>query len=146
MTSRRSAAARQPLLVSVRRSALLEDANTALAGVGPDIRRPLRVSFISEHGYEEAGVDQGGLTKEFLEEARCPPDDVSDSKAQVADAVHALQDKHGIMGLQIEKPRVPIEIGTEHRHAYVQHYQPLRSSRSWGFETVPIVLSLRSST
>ena len=64
---------RQPLLVSVRRSALLEDANAALGGVGPDIRRPLRVSFISEHGYEEAGVDQGGLTKEFLEEACCPP-------------------------------------------------------------------------
>ena len=69
----RSPAARQPLLVSARRSALLEDANSALGGVGADIRRPLRVSFISEHGYEEAGVDQGGLTKEFLEEARCPP-------------------------------------------------------------------------
>ena len=65
--------ARQPLQISVRRSALLEDANKALAGIGADIRRPLRVSFISEHGYEEAGVDQGGLTKEFLGEARSPP-------------------------------------------------------------------------
>ena len=66
----RSPAARQPLVIRVRRSALLEDANAALADVGADIRRPLRVSFISAQGYEEAGIDQGGLTKEFLEEAR----------------------------------------------------------------------------
>ena len=76
----RSPAARQPLIVSVRRSALLEDANAALASAGADIRRPLRVSFISEQGYEEAGIDQGGLTKEFLEEAR-----VSAREARTAD-------------------------------------------------------------
>lgn len=36
--------------------------------MGADIRRPLHVSFVSEHGHLEAGIDQGGLTKEFLEE------------------------------------------------------------------------------
>ena len=36
--------------------------------MGADIRRPLHVAFVSEHGLLEAGIDQGGLTKEFLEE------------------------------------------------------------------------------
>lgn len=39
-----------------------------MQNVGSDIRRNLLVTFISEHGIEEAGIDQGGLTKEFLEE------------------------------------------------------------------------------
>jgi hypothetical protein len=84
----RSPAARQPLVIRVRRSALLEDANAALAGVGADIRRPLRVSFISAQGYEEAGIDQGGLTKEFLEEAR----------------LHAYQRAAGVC---VQQPRKP---------------------------------------
>ena len=46
------------LKLVVRRAALLEDANVALQGAGADIRRPLHVSFVSEHGHLEAGIDQ----------------------------------------------------------------------------------------
>ena len=55
--------------ITVRRDALLEDALHALKGVGSSVKGPMHVSFVSQHGGLEAGIDQGGLLKEFLEEA-----------------------------------------------------------------------------
>ncbi|KAK9789956.1 hypothetical protein WJX73_003575 [Symbiochloris irregularis] len=54
--------------ITVRREALLEDALQALQGLGSSLRAPLHVTFISKVGGVEAGIDQGGLLKEFLEE------------------------------------------------------------------------------
>lgn len=54
--------------VSVRRGHELEDAYGTLGVAAPEnLRGQVRVSFISEHGIDEAGVDGGGLFKEFLE-------------------------------------------------------------------------------
>lgn len=57
----------------LRRDALLEDSFAALGGGGSSLKGPLGVSFINSVGAEEAGLDQGGLMKEFLEEVslRC---------------------------------------------------------------------------
>ncbi|KAK1858091.1 hypothetical protein I4F81_000703 [Pyropia yezoensis] len=53
--------------VTVRRSRLFEDALTHLGGL-PDhaLRSRVRVKFIDEHGLEEAGIDGGGVFKEFM--------------------------------------------------------------------------------
>jgi len=57
--------------ISVRRGHVLEDAFGSLgdaATTPQQLRGRVRVSFINEFGVSEAGVDGGGLFKEFLEE------------------------------------------------------------------------------
>ena len=57
----------QPIQITVRRDHLLEDGFSALKGVGSKIKGKLQVSFVNL-GVMEAGLDHGGLVKEFLEE------------------------------------------------------------------------------
>ncbi|KXZ42807.1 hypothetical protein GPECTOR_117g372 [Gonium pectorale] len=53
--------------VSVRRASILADAAAQLSGRPPHhLRRPLRVSFVSQ-GVAEEGVDQGGVSREFFQ-------------------------------------------------------------------------------
>lgn len=52
--------------VDVRRKYLYEDAFSKLNGLGAGLKTTIRVKFIDEHGMEEAGVDGGGVFKEFM--------------------------------------------------------------------------------
>ena len=52
----------------MRRSAILDDGYAALRNAGGSIKGRLSVSFVNVHGEMEAGLDHGGLVKEFLEE------------------------------------------------------------------------------
>ncbi|KFM28900.1 E3 ubiquitin-protein ligase UPL6 [Auxenochlorella protothecoides] len=54
--------------VPVRRGQVLNDAFQALGGAGGTLKGRVRIQFISDLGFPEAGVDGGGLFKEFLEE------------------------------------------------------------------------------
>jgi hypothetical protein len=55
--------------IRMRRGHVLEDSYDALANAPPEqLRGRVRVSFVSEVGTEEAGVDGGGMFKEFLEQ------------------------------------------------------------------------------
>ncbi|XP_048570079.1 E3 ubiquitin-protein ligase UPL6 [Triticum urartu] len=52
----------------IRRSRLLEDAFDQLSLLSEeDLKGPIRVSFVNEHGVEEAGIDGGGIFKDFME-------------------------------------------------------------------------------
>eukprot|EP00741_Cyanophora_paradoxa_P023298 tig00000254_g22505.t1 len=53
-------------VVPIRRDFLFEDAFAGLNHLRGELRQALRVQFISELGLEEAGVDGGGLFKEFM--------------------------------------------------------------------------------
>lgn len=53
------------LKATVHRETLLDDAYNEFSNVGTSFKHPLAVQFIS-NGMEEAGIDGGGLTKEFL--------------------------------------------------------------------------------
>eukprot|EP00898_Chlorokybus_atmophyticus_P000782 jgi/Chlat1/1704/Chrsp127S01928 len=53
--------------VSIRRNFIVEDGFTQLNNLGDRLKAPVRVRFINELGAEEAGVDGGGLFKDFLE-------------------------------------------------------------------------------
>ena len=55
-------------LVTVRRDALFEDGFTGLGPLRPDqLKGILRVRFVNQLGAPEAGVDGGGLFKDFLD-------------------------------------------------------------------------------
>uniref|UniRef100_A0A0P4WEM7 Ubiquitin-protein ligase E3B n=1 Tax=Scylla olivacea TaxID=85551 RepID=A0A0P4WEM7_SCYOL len=56
-------------LITVHRSRLVENGYQQLASLSPlALKGMIRVRFINEHGLDEAGIDQDGVFKEFLEE------------------------------------------------------------------------------
>jgi ubiquitin-protein ligase E3 C len=55
--------------VEIQRRFILEDAAEKLGGFGPNkLKDRIQVTFISDQGTAEAGIDGGGLFKEFLDE------------------------------------------------------------------------------
>jgi hypothetical protein len=54
------------VVVKIRRSRVLEDGMAALDKIGSDIKDRVVVRYINEFGEEEAGIDAGGLFKDFL--------------------------------------------------------------------------------
>lgn len=53
--------------VKVRRDHLVEDAFDALHAADSRLKGKIKVEFISEQGLNEAGIDGGGLFKEFMD-------------------------------------------------------------------------------
>ncbi|XP_052204385.1 E3 ubiquitin-protein ligase UPL6 isoform X2 [Diospyros lotus] len=52
----------------IRRDHILEDAFSQLSALSEeDLRGPVRITFINEFGVEEAGIDGGGIFKDFME-------------------------------------------------------------------------------
>lgn len=52
----------------VRRDRLLDDAYEQLGGAGDQLKARLDVTFVNEQGLQEAGLDYGGLMKDFIED------------------------------------------------------------------------------
>lgn len=58
-----------PIHITVKRSRLLEDGFEQLSSMQTrDLKGTIRVKFINDLGLDEAGIDQDGVFKEFLEE------------------------------------------------------------------------------
>jgi len=54
--------------IEVRRGDVFEDSFRQLNGLGEGLRGRIQVSFVNEHGVSEAGIDGGGVFKEFVDE------------------------------------------------------------------------------
>ena len=54
--------------VQIRRASLYDDSMEQLNKLGTKLKRKVQVSFINQHGAEEAGIDGGGVFKEFLDD------------------------------------------------------------------------------
>ncbi|CAG8446325.1 9918_t:CDS:10 [Funneliformis caledonium] len=52
--------------VSIRRNSVFEDGFSNLNALGSGLKSPIAIQFIDEFGMQEAGIDGGGLFKEFL--------------------------------------------------------------------------------
>lgn len=50
----------------VRRGHIAEDGFAHLNGLGPALKDTIEIAFVDQHGMEEAGIDGGGVFKEFL--------------------------------------------------------------------------------
>lgn len=53
--------------LTVRRDTVYEDAMKALNPLGPNLKGRIRVVFESDLGYQEAGIDGGGLFRDFMD-------------------------------------------------------------------------------
>ncbi|XP_076061977.1 ubiquitin-protein ligase E3B [Oratosquilla oratoria] len=61
--------AAQSTLITIHRARLVEDGYRQLASLSPQaLKGVIRVRFVNEQGLDEAGIDQDGVFKEFLEE------------------------------------------------------------------------------
>ncbi|EED88087.1 hypothetical protein THAPSDRAFT_270030 [Thalassiosira pseudonana CCMP1335] len=54
--------------VTIRRDALYTDSLNSLNPLGKRLRKKVQVTFVNKHGMEEAGIDGGGVQKEFFDE------------------------------------------------------------------------------
>ncbi|GKY92266.1 hypothetical protein MPSEU_000197700 [Mayamaea pseudoterrestris] len=54
--------------ISVHRENLYDDAMRQLNRLGPKLRRKVQVTFTNQHGALEAGIDGGGVFKEFIDD------------------------------------------------------------------------------
>ena len=52
--------------IVIRRGHIVEDGFQQLNSLGSRLKSNIHVSFVSESGLPEAGLDYGGLSKEFL--------------------------------------------------------------------------------
>ena len=52
--------------ITVKRQTIFEDGFSQLNALGPQLKGKIAIEFISEHGLVEAGIDGGGVFKEFL--------------------------------------------------------------------------------
>jgi hypothetical protein len=53
--------------VTVARDTIYEDALATLDRLGPNLKGRIRVTFDSDLGYQEAGIDGGGLFRDFMD-------------------------------------------------------------------------------
>ena len=51
---------------SIRRESVFDDAFDQFYELGEGLKEPIQISFIDKFGATEAGIDGGGVTKEFL--------------------------------------------------------------------------------
>jgi ubiquitin-protein ligase E3 C len=54
--------------VHVRRNELYKDSMDQLNKLGPKLKRRVQVTFTNQHGTQEAGIDGGGVFKEFIDD------------------------------------------------------------------------------
>ena len=53
--------------VTIRRDSLYTDSMISIMPLGKRLRKKLQVTFVNQHGIEEAGIDGGGVQKEFFD-------------------------------------------------------------------------------
>ncbi|CAB9516141.1 Probable E3 ubiquitin-protein ligase hulA [Seminavis robusta] len=54
--------------VEIRRDKLYDDSMRQLNQLGSKLKKKVQVSFVNQHGTQEAGIDGGGVFKEFLDD------------------------------------------------------------------------------
>jgi ubiquitin-protein ligase E3 C len=57
---------RRPYHAKIRRDNVFLDAFNQLHGLGGNLKNPVQITFVNRFGGPEAGIDGGGVTKEFL--------------------------------------------------------------------------------
>ncbi|GMT19380.1 hypothetical protein PFISCL1PPCAC_10677 [Pristionchus fissidentatus] len=68
ITNEKSSVEARPRLITVVRSLIVEDGYRQLSLLSPnELRATIRVKFVNQQGLDEAGIDQDGVFKEFLE-------------------------------------------------------------------------------
>ncbi|KAJ6190771.1 hypothetical protein N7519_000792 [Penicillium mononematosum] len=74
----------------IRRESVFEDAFSQYYGLGDGLKEPIQISFIDQFGAMEAGIDGGGVTKEFLTSVTAEAFKTDDYESMFAENDHHL--------------------------------------------------------
>ncbi|KAJ5788601.1 hypothetical protein N7457_003591 [Penicillium paradoxum] len=74
----------------IRRESVFEDAFSQFYGLGDGLKEPIQISFIDQFGAMEAGIDGGGVTKEFLTSITTQAFKTDDYESMFAENDHHL--------------------------------------------------------
>lgn len=81
---------------TIRRNRVFEDAYDQFWGLGEGLKEPIQITFVDRFGTEEAGIDGGGVTKEFLTgvcgEAFTPATSTDTDKVAQDDGIEEVDD------------------------------------------------------
>ena len=69
---------------------MFEDAFSQYYGLGDGLKEPIQISFIDQFGAMEAGIDGGGVTKEFLTSVTAEAFKTDDYESMFAENDHHL--------------------------------------------------------
>jgi ubiquitin-protein ligase E3 C len=98
--------------VTIRRDALYQDSKEKLSSLGKRLRRQLKVTFVNQLGAHEAGIDGGGVFREFLDDL-------------IKDAFNPSNHHQNIPPLFVESPTQLLCVNLEARRSpeILQHYE-----------------------
>lgn len=74
----------------IRRESVFEDAFSQYYSLGDGLKEPIQISFIDQFGAMEAGIDGGGVTKEFLTSITSQAFKTDDYESMFAENDHHL--------------------------------------------------------
>ncbi|KAJ5142709.1 uncharacterized protein N7515_001496 [Penicillium bovifimosum] len=74
----------------IRRESVFEDAYSQFYSLGDGLKEPIQISFIDQFGAMEAGIDGGGVTKEFLTSITAEAFRTDDHESMFAENDHHL--------------------------------------------------------
>ncbi|CAI7575329.1 unnamed protein product [Penicillium bialowiezense] len=78
----------------IRRESVFDDAFSEFYALGDGLKEPIQISFIDQFGAMEAGIDGGGVTKEFLTSVTSEAFKTDDVESMFAENDHHLLYPH----------------------------------------------------
>lgn len=78
----------------IRRESVFDDAFSEFYALGDGLKEPIQISFIDQFGAMEAGIDGGGVTKEFLTSITSEAFKTDDLESMFAENDHHLLYPH----------------------------------------------------
>ncbi|CAG8049230.1 unnamed protein product [Penicillium olsonii] len=78
----------------IRRESVFDDAFSQFYALGDGLKEPIQISFIDQFGAMEAGIDGGGVTKEFLTSVTSQAFKTDDMESMFAENDHHLLYPH----------------------------------------------------
>ncbi|KAL7538545.1 hypothetical protein ACHAXR_011958 [Thalassiosira sp. AJA248-18] len=108
--------------VTIRRDALYSDSKQRLNRLGKRLRKKVQVTFVNKHGQEEAGIDGGGVFKEFLDDLIKDgflPETVRESGEEEDEVMETHPDFFSVTPLQTLK----VNTSSDGNDAILSHYE-----------------------
>jgi ubiquitin-protein ligase E3 C len=110
--------------VTIHRDSLYSDSMSSLMPLGKKLRKKLQVTFVNQHGIEEAGIDGGGVQKEFfddlIKDAFLPSASQHDNSSQGGGNSSAPAHPDFFVETSIETLQVNTALSSDE---YLRHYE-----------------------
>ena len=109
--------------VTIHRDALYNDSMEALNPLKKKLRKKIQVTFVNQHGATEAGIDGGGVFKEFLDDlikdAFIPQTTIDNESEEEEEKVRSHPDFFSVTPLQT----LQVNVDSDGDNSALSHYE-----------------------